>query len=207
VGELEERALIGAALAGDREAIRRLTGRLRPVVHAEVAHLLLRRGPRHAAQARQEVEDLVQEVFARLWADNGERLRRWAPERGRSLDSWVRLVARSRALDLLRSRRQSPWQGEPTEPEALDRVPLADDAAQVGTVDARDSLERMQAWLRDRLSERDWQLFLSLFAEEIPVQQVCEEVGMTPAAVYQWKSRFVRNLLPEMVRELEGGGR
>jgi RNA polymerase sigma-70 factor (ECF subfamily) len=51
---------------------------------------------RHAA------EDVVQDVFCALWRDPGG----YAPERG-SLATYVRLVARSRALDALRARRSA----------------------------------------------------------------------------------------------------
>jgi RNA polymerase sigma factor (sigma-70 family) len=198
----EELQLVRSALAGDRECVRRLIKRLRPVVHAEVAHVLLRGSS--SRRPRQELEDLVQEVFVRLWAHDGRLLRQWQPERGRSLESWVRLVGRSRVLDLLRSRRQTPAATERAEDDVLDGAGGVAEAP-ADTILARDTLARLQSRLRERLSERDWQLFIALIAEGCPVAQVSEETGMTPAAVYQWKSRFVRNLLPELAADLAGG--
>lgn len=194
--------LVRAALSGDRGAVRRLVSRLRPVVHAEVAHLLLRTTT-VGGRARQDLEDLVQEAFARLWAEDGKLLRQWDPARGRSLDSWVRLVARSRALDQLRSRRRNASPAESMDHEGLERAAASSAPGPASAVSARDSLERLQAHLQQHLSERDWRLFLALFAEGCPVQQVSEEVGMTPAAVYQWKSRFARNMLPSLAEELQ----
>lgn len=197
-----ERELVRAALEGDRGAIRRLVARLRPVVHAEVAHVLLRFAASSGRSARQELEDLVQEVFARLWADGGKHLRNWDPARGRSLDSWVRLVARSRVLDQLRSRRFTPLKSDATDDVELERIAGSDAPEPSSTLDAREDLERLQALLREKLSDRDWMLFIAIFAEGCPVQQVSDEIGMTTAAVYQWKSRFARNLLPPLVRAL-----
>lgn len=200
-----ELELVRAALTGDRGAIRRLVGRLRPVVHTEVAHVLLSRAAAAGRNARQELEDLVQEVFARLWADDGKLLRRWDPSRGRSLDSWVRLVARSRALDQLRSRRRTPLQGEALDEGELERAANLGASTITGTLGAREDLARIQARLREQLSERDWMLFIALFAEGASVQQVSEEIGMTTAAVYQWKSRFSRNHLPPLAAALREG--
>jgi RNA polymerase sigma factor (sigma-70 family) len=197
-----ELELVRAALTGDRGAIRRLVGRLRPLVHTEVAHLLLRRTAASGRNARQDLEDLVQEVFARLWADDGKLLRRWDPVRGRSLDSWVRLVARSRVLDQLRSPRRNPAHGESLEDPEIDRAVSIDAPSLAATIGAREDLERIQAHLREQLSERDWMLFIALFAEGCGVQQVSEEVGMTTAAVYQWKSRVARHHLPPLAEAL-----
>jgi len=41
---------------------------------------------------RQEVADLIQEVFMALFADDARVLRSWQPERGLSLDNFVGLV-------------------------------------------------------------------------------------------------------------------
>jgi RNA polymerase sigma-70 factor (ECF subfamily) len=49
----------------------------------------------NAAQA----EDLVQDTFVKLWRNSG----RYDPSRG-SLDTWVLLIARSLAIDLIRRR-------------------------------------------------------------------------------------------------------
>ena len=196
-----DRDLIRDALEGQAAATRTLVRRLRPVVQTEVGHLLMRCAPAQGRSARQEVEDLVQEVFTRLWDADGKLLRQWAPERGRSLDSWVRLVARSRALDLLRSRRRTPWADEPTADAELERQP--GEASTTDTVIARDALARLQMRLQEKLNDRDWLLFLAVVVEQTPVKQVAAETGMSPDAIYQWRSRFSRNVLPQLARELE----
>ena len=197
------RKLVREALAGDSPAARKLVARLRPAIQAEVAHLLTqsRRSTGHAG--RQALEDLVQDVFTALWSNRGVLLTRWEPARGRSFESYVRLIARSRALDVLRSRRRTPRQEEPTTGDALEAASPTQSAAQVGQVEARQALERLQQRMRQQFSARDWQLFTSLFTEHCSVQQVSEEVGMSTAAVYQWRSRFVRKVLPRLAEGLE----
>ncbi|MEM7158603.1 MAG: sigma-70 family RNA polymerase sigma factor [Myxococcota bacterium] len=200
------RKLVREALAGDRTATRTLVARLRPAIQAEVAHLLLQSRRNGGRPSRQALEDLVQDVFAALWSNRGVLLTRWEPSRGRSFESYVRLVARSRALDVLRSRRRTPRQEEPTTADALEAATPAQGAGQVGQVAARQTLERLQQRMRQQFSARDWQLFTSLFTEHCSVQQVSEEVGMSTAAVYQWRSRFVRKVLPKLAEGLELGG-
>jgi RNA polymerase sigma-70 factor (ECF subfamily) len=194
-----DRDLIRDALEGQTAATHSLVRRLRPVVQAEVAHLLMRCAPAQGRNARQEVEDMVQEVFAGLWASSGKLLRQWSPERGRSLDSWVRLVARSRALDLLRSRRRTPW-GDDT--SAGDEIAEHADGRRASeAMIARDLLARLEAHLREHLTDRDWMLFLSVVVERTPIKQVAAETGMSPDAIYQWRSRFCRRVLPDLAAE------
>jgi RNA polymerase sigma-70 factor (ECF subfamily) len=64
---------------------------------------------------RATAEEAVVEVFAQVWAQAGS----YDPRRGTPL-AWVLTIARSRALDLLRSRHRS----QHTEPlEAADHIP------------------------------------------------------------------------------------
>ncbi|MCH9687217.1 MAG: sigma-70 family RNA polymerase sigma factor [Deltaproteobacteria bacterium] len=199
------RRLVRAALEGDRGATRELVARLRPAIQAELAHLLVQYKPGRGRSARQELADLVQDVFVALWAHEGKLLQRWEPERGRALESYVRLVARSRALDILRSRKRMPWQEEPTEAPAIEAAAEPEHATQARQVNARQALRVLQTRMREQLGARDWQLFTALYTEDLSVQQVSEEVGMTPAAVYQWRSRFVRKVLPRLADGLERG--
>lgn len=191
------------ALSGDREATRSLVRRLRAPVQVEVAHLLLRHARVRGRSAREDLEDFVQEIFACLWADQGKLLRRWAPERGRSLESYVRMITRSRALDILRSKRRNPWQAEPMDHASLEAAGATDESAQVHRIASRQALLQLQDSLRKRLNGRDWQLFISLIAEQRSVKEVSDEAGMTTAAVYQWRSRFVRSVLSGVAVEME----
>ena len=47
-------------------------------------------------------------------------------------------------------------------------------------------------------------MFLGLFVEGMLPADVAAALGMTPAAVYQWSSRFRRHTLPNLLRAVLG---
>ncbi|MCC6554074.1 MAG: sigma-70 family RNA polymerase sigma factor [Polyangiaceae bacterium] len=173
--------------------MRRLVHALRPVIQARVARALLRH--RRAARGRdlrQEIEDVVQQVFANLFADGGRALRQWDPQRGLGLLGYVGMLAERDVASILRSRRRSPWTEDPTLQEDLDGGRADADPGPEDEVASREVLSAVVASLRERLSDKGLALFELLVVEGLPVEQVCEAMRMTPEAVYAWRSRLAR---------------
>jgi len=189
------------ALGGDEGAVRRLVGALTPVIQARVARVLLRRrtGAAASRDVRQEVEDLAQEVFLTLFADEGEVLRAWEPERGLSLANYAGLVAERRAASILRSGRRSPWKEDPTLGEDLDS-PTPDPDPETAAV-SRQALAHLLERLDEELSPLGRHLFSLLFLRELPVEEVTAATAMSPDAVYAWRSRL-RRLVKKLHAEL-----
>lgn len=199
---MDERALLEQALSGDAAATRRLVTHLLPVVQARVARVLVRRRGGSGRDARQEVEDLAQEVFASLFADGGRILRAWDPERGLGLASFAGLIAEREAASVLRSGKRSPWKEAATELDDLEKELEHVDGAEA-RVATREQLARLVDRLREALSPRGLELFHRLVVEEEAVEAVCASTGMTPDAVYAWKSRIgkvVRKLAAELAK-------
>ena len=88
---LDDAELLARAVAGDARAFALIHER-----HAGHAYAAARR----ILGATPAAEDVVQEALIQLWRDGG----RYAADRG-SLRSWLVLLVRSRALDLLRRER------------------------------------------------------------------------------------------------------
>src|SRR4051794_26382739 len=84
---------VAQVIAGDAVAARRFVKELTPVIHAVVARYLLRCRGVSPSAARQEVKDLVQQVFLALFEDDARVLRQWNPARGRTLRSFAGLIA------------------------------------------------------------------------------------------------------------------
>jgi RNA polymerase sigma-70 factor (ECF subfamily) len=90
-GEADDRALLRAVAAGDKEALRQLYTRHSAVLFA----LSLRVLSDHT-----EAEDVLQEAFVQIWKTAGS----FDEGRGKPL-GWLIMLTRSRAIDRLRSRK------------------------------------------------------------------------------------------------------
>ncbi len=181
-----------------------LVQRLLPVVQTEVGYALLRGARIESRDPRQEVKDFVQEVFVSLLAKDGKTLRAWDPDRGRSLDSYVRLVARRQVAAILRSGRRNPWADKPVAGDELARE-LPDTAGGHSTaakLESVEELDRVLDQLRERLDDRGMLLFRMLYVEERAVEEVMDATEMTRDAVYAWRSRF-RKLVAKLAAERE----
>jgi RNA polymerase sigma factor (sigma-70 family) len=198
-GEAKEHE-VRSALAGDEPALTRLVQALTPVIQSRVARgLLLRRtGTASGRDIRQEVEDLTQEIFLLLFAEGGKVLRSWQPERGLSLLNFVGLVAERQTASILRSGKRSPWKEDPTLPEDLDQAAPESGPEEIAA--SREQLRRLLHRLTEELTPLGRHLFDLLFLRELPFEEVTRQTGMTPDAVYAWRSRLrrlARRLLDE----------
>jgi RNA polymerase sigma-70 factor (ECF subfamily) len=146
-------------------------------VHREVAICLRRRAASH-----QELMDHVHDVLLALLERDGRELRRWDPSRGRSLESFVRLVARRRVARTLGRR----------------GLHVADDtthACEPGDhgwekrLEARRCLDRLFTALAVDMHPRDEQLFELVFVQELEPAAVAARLGMTRLAVNAWTYR------------------
>lgn len=178
-------------LAGDARATRAFVSTMRPVVQARIARALLRFSSRAAGRdTRQEVDDLTQDVFGQLFANDARVLRRWSPTKGLSLANFVGLVAHRHATKTLMSDRRSPWSEEPMLDAALDRASGSTEPER--QIVQRDLLVTVLQQVRAELSPRACLLFEALVVERRPIPEVAELTGLSPAALYQWRSRLAR---------------
>jgi RNA polymerase sigma factor (sigma-70 family) len=190
---------IDRALGGDRRAMQTLVKELRPAIQAAVGSALYRATAGEHRDPRQEVLDMVQDVFASLLAHDGKTLRAWDPARGGSLSTFVGLVARRRVAGVLLSRRRSPY----TEPPASDVIELRpSDATGIEPwVESREQLDEIYDELQQRLGDRGLRLFEMLYVQELSVEEAMEITGMTRDAIYAWRSRVKKKLL-ELQRKI-----
>ena len=197
------------ALDGDQEALGGLVDAWTPIIQARVARILLRyrQGPAAGRDVRQEVEDLAQDVFLHLFADDGRALRGWRADGGLSLDNFIGLVAERQAYSILRSGKRSPFKEDPTLTDELDSPTLAPDPETAAA--SRDELRHLVRRLAEELSPLGRQLFELIYVQELAVDEVAGTASMTADAVYAWRSRLRRSarlvhdeLVSEDVRSL-----
>lgn len=188
--------LVQRVLAGERAAVATFVDRIGPVVTARVRRALRRR--RHAAQGRtleQEVDDLVQEVFAALFEKGGKALRNWQPERGLGLLGFVGLVAERVVASILRNGKRSPWTESPDE-DVGEHTPPGEVAPMLRRPDeqlaTRSELSSTLEALYAGLSPLGIRMFELLYVEELDVTEVASRMTLSPDAVYAWRSRLRR---------------
>lgn len=204
-GSSQDERLVQAALAGLAGARRELASRLVDVVQREVAFVLRRMVGSQGRDPRQEVRDLVQEVLISLFEHDGRELRRWDPARGRSLDSFVRLVARRKAARIFAQRKGNPWADQHIDPQTIEDDELDAHAnAAVHQLEQRDELGSVLVALYAHMNDRDLQLFDLLFVEERDPAEVAEALDMTRGAVNAWAYR-TRKLARACVLEQTSG--
>lgn len=193
--------VVARAIAREPDAVRALVNAISPVIAGRVARALHRRGARSTGRnVAQEVEDLTQEVFVALFADDARALRAWRPERA-PLGAFCALVADHQVYSIFRSGKRRPWSNdlvvsdeiEATAPEA--HGPEA-------RVASRQAFDALWNRLRSELSPKGLDLFQRLYVEEESVESVCAATAMTADAVYAWRSRLAK-LVRRLAAELD----
>jgi RNA polymerase sigma factor (sigma-70 family) len=192
--------LIRRAAARDPRAYRALVDELTPTIQKRVLYVLLRfRGRAGNRDMKQELADLTQEVFLKLFADGSRALLQWDPERGSALHTFVGLVAEREAISRLRVRRNYAWDEEPFPADEMDVEDVSEGPE--GETASRQMLEGIWARLPERLDERGLLLFHLLLIDERSTEDVCAITSMTSGAVHTWRSRL-RKVAQELAREI-----
>ncbi|MEM6275209.1 MAG: sigma-70 family RNA polymerase sigma factor [Myxococcota bacterium] len=209
-GEADQ-ACVLAALAGDRAQIQSLVETLAPVIHARVARVLVGFGAsRRSRDIRFDVEDLTQDVFAALFADNGRILKTWSPERGLSLKNFAGMVAHRHAISMLRSSKRQSWREAPSLDAELEALleGMSDPNSETPetTVSSRETLRGVVEQLRERLSPRGYELFWLLIVEQRAPAELSEQTGLSVDALYMWRSRLLRSAKEAAQRNALGFG-
>jgi RNA polymerase sigma-70 factor (ECF subfamily) len=143
-----------------------------------------------------DAEDLGQEAFQAV-AQSLQSFRRDRP--GDTFRGWLRTITRRKVLDLLRRQKKQPEAEGGTEVlRKLHQVP--DPAA--GEEDALEQVRllhhRALEMVRGQFEVRTWQAFWRCAVEGDSPVDVAADMGMTPAAVRQAKSRVLRRLKEEL---------
>jgi RNA polymerase sigma-70 factor (ECF subfamily) len=116
--DAEEAELLRAVARGDEPAFARVYDRYGPILFGLLLRIL---------RSRPEAEDVLQEVFLQVW----QQARSFDPARGRAF-TWLVTLARSRAIDRLRSvdsRERAAQRSADEQPPAAESDEWAEDAA------------------------------------------------------------------------------
>ena len=179
---LSDSELVGLALNGDESAFRGLVERYQKLVFNIVFHYLGR---------REEVEDIAQEVFLRVYRS----LSKYDPER--PFKAWVSRITANACLDELRKRKIQKTQlfSDVGEDEAGTENFLGRFSS--GTVLTEFEAERMFAWLHglmDELPKKDKMAFVLREMEGLDYGEIASTMDTTELAVRIRVSRSRRGV-------------
>jgi len=179
--------LLERAIASERRAVRKIVAILTPIFQWRIGRILLRSGE----GTRPDMEDLCQDTFVALLAENGRIARSWEPTRGLSFENFAGLIAEQGAIEFVRKKRERLLADDLDE-----RLEPALDSSRTPErlVASTELFEVVRRVLREELSELGRQLLDLLFVEQREVAEVCALLDMKPDAVYAWRSRLGRRI-------------
>ena len=176
-------SLIEGTLGGDRRATRTLLQHIAPVIQRR-ARAMLRRG-----FSAIQIEDLVQEVWSTLLADDGRLLRAYDGER--PLRAYVGVIARRAAKDVVRNASAQKRGGGLIHDELPADERLKGCGVTPGdAVEARDLLAGLVAHLDDELQGRGQLVMRCLYTDGRSVEETAELLGVTRNAVAIWQTKI-----------------
>jgi RNA polymerase sigma-70 factor (ECF subfamily) len=128
-------------------------------------------------------------LYVQLLANNRNKLRSFAPERGSKLGTWLGLLATHSAYDFLRTLRRVPRSVELTEAEDLASEAL--DASEV-TLN-RERAARVSSVLAE-FTAKDREFVELYFGEGLEPDEVARRMGISVKTVYSKKHKIQRRL-------------
>lgn len=185
-------AVLARAAGGDEPLLRKIAGgdaRALRVLYDRCASLTLALAVR-ILRSRAEAEEVVQEAFLEAWRSAG----RYDPRRGTAI-SWILSIARSRALDRVRSRGAAA-----RAIDALGREEPAPMPMPVESAEARQDRDRIRASLSALPADQRNVLELAYF-EGLTQTEIAERTGTALGTV---KTRC-RLALQKLAQLMESG--
>jgi RNA polymerase sigma-70 factor, ECF subfamily len=182
-----DRALLQQVALGSAAAMREVYARCGSKAFAVTLRLL---------PSRADAEEVLQETFLDVW----RRAREFDPARG-GLETWVATIARTRAIDRLRSMGTAARvvEGATHEPPPVSAAPPApDEASALGQ-----NRQRVLAALKQLPREQREVVELAYF-EGLSQREIAERTG-DPLGTVKTRARLALEKLGDLLRELAPG--
>lgn len=189
LAEERERGAVHALVGVERwtqEEWQRFYAQHQPVITSAVAHVLL---ARRIPFTRHDLDDFVGEVWVALLRHDALSLRRFDPRRGRSVASWLRLLATRATIDQLRGRAtQQRYREVEAEVE-----PACEESTRPDARLETKQLARVAQEALGQLRPRDLQ-FLQLCLDEVDPGALAARLGISVSTVHSRKSKISAKL-------------
>lgn len=181
-------SLVARAVDGDRRAVRRLVGRLLPVIRSRVRAFLAPRST-HRIGAH-DLDDISQDIWTTLFADEGRMLRNYDPARGMSLEGYVGMVSQRETWRRWEQHRAAK-RGGGRDAVGLDRAPEpVEGRTPEQRVMSAELATGLRAHLWETLPPRGRAVLVGLYEDGATVEEVCDLLGVKRQVVYNWRHRI-----------------
>jgi RNA polymerase sigma factor (sigma-70 family) len=195
----EESALLTALLAGGNQFTRQrlwaeFVGRYERLLMSCVLKVLRRYG---ATFSREDLDDLVGEVWLTLLRDDMKKLRQYDATRGFRIASFLGLVATNATIDHLRARQAET---SPLDEMLEDHLALRIDPPRC-RVEQHEEVALARAAL-DQLSGDERAFVIDCFHDERAPEEIARALGVSTNTVYSRKFK-IREKLQKIVRTLD----
>jgi RNA polymerase sigma-70 factor (ECF subfamily) len=178
-----DRQLVAEVAGGSAEALGRLYDR-----HASIVYGLSRR----IVQRLEDAEEVVQDVFTQVWRD----ARRYRPDRA-SVAGWIVMLARTRAIDRLRSRQARPDEDRGAEPEPGHAIVDLGDDPETMTIAAAEAASLKRCLMTLPGNQR--QLIDLAFYKGLTHTEIAEQTGV-PLGTVKTRIRAAMETLRQAVQ-------
>ncbi len=192
------RSIIERALAGNGNAtdvfLEAFDRAARPAIGAVIRRAWVHRRLRDADA---DMKELLQDVFIKLWENNGKRLLAWDQNLG-SLNTYIGRIAENHAIDRYRGpgKRLTDNTDDVSDPPDETENP----EQQTETMNFRRKiLDGMKGNLK---GTKQQQMFGLLIEQGLTVEDIRLQTGASEDAVYKWRE-FFKNLAEKIRNEIE----
>lgn len=180
--------LIRRTLDGDAAAGQALARRVAPAIRARVL-----RHTRGRAVHGHSVEDLVHEVWCRLLAHDGRRLRGYDPAKGKTLDGYVSMIASQVLANVVEQHSASKRRaaGGVGDLEEAQHTPAVEPGPERLVAD-RQRMAALWQHLEGSLPERGRLVLRLVYVDGMSVDEAAACLGVQRQVVYNWQFKIRR---------------
>jgi RNA polymerase sigma-70 factor, ECF subfamily len=181
--------LLLALRAGDETAWQRFVAVYGPLIASWC---------RSACQNQEDVLDLSQQVFIKVHAGIGSYSGA-AP--GASFRAWLLQLTRNTVIDFYRQQRRVPEARGGTDALVRGQAiidPRVEESTRSLSLGQDQVVRRALEVIRNEFRPRDFDVFLRLVVDQIPVPEVARQFSLKAASVYSIKSRILKRLREEL---------
>ncbi len=197
--DLTDKEILKGCLAGDRQVQEEFVIHFSSLVYSAIQGTIKLK---NIAISRNDIEDLHNTVFVKLFEKNCKKLKQYKGKNGCSLSSWVRLIAARTVIDHNRKTKDAFAQPEKSRNFTFIEDFATNISGPLKVVEQKEQYHLLEEGLKSLLP-RD-RMFLELHCfKGLPINQVAGILNISMANAYSLKTRATARL-KKIIQKKEG---